>query len=91
MVHGVAACQRPAVVSWAFPAEKRTSQTIAFWLTLLAFRAPTWWVTPRRVNAAQLFDGRRDNSRPPGVLPAAERANGSVPLAFALVIWSEKP
>ena len=46
-------------------------QAIAPWLVLLAFSALTWWVTPRRVNAAQFFDGRTDSGRPPGVLMVA--------------------
>jgi SSS family solute:Na+ symporter len=43
-------------------------QTTTPWLILLAFTALTWWVTPRRVNPVQFFDGRRDNGQPPGVL-----------------------
>lgn len=46
-------------------------ETVAPWLVLLAFSALTWWATPRRVNAAQFFDGRTDNGRPPGVLMVA--------------------
>ena len=49
-------------------------QAIAPWLVLLAFSALTWWVTPRRVNAAQFFDGRTDSGRPPGVLMVAMSA-----------------
>jgi Na+/proline symporter len=49
-------------------------RTIGPWLVLLAFSALTWWVTPRRVNAAQFFDGRRDDGRPPGVLMVAMSA-----------------
>ncbi len=46
-------------------------QTAAPWLVLLAFCALTWWVTPRRVVAAQFFDGRQNDGRPPGVLMVA--------------------
>ena len=48
--------------------------TSAPWLVLLAFSALTWWATPRRVNAAQFFDGRTDNGHPPGVLMVAMSA-----------------
>ncbi len=49
-------------------------QQIAPWLVLLAFSALTWWATPRRVNAAQFFDGRRDSGHPPGVWMVAMSA-----------------
>jgi SSS family solute:Na+ symporter len=49
-------------------------QTIAPWLVLLAFSALTWWATPRRVNSAQFFDGRKNNGKPPGVLMVAMSA-----------------
>lgn len=44
------------------------------WLVLLAFSALTWWVTPRRVEAAQFFDGRADDGHPPGVWMVAMSA-----------------
>jgi hypothetical protein len=49
-------------------------QQIGPWLVLLAFSALTWWVTPRRVNAAQFFDGRRNDGNPPGVWMVAMSA-----------------
>jgi len=52
----------------------RQLQTAAPWLVLLAFCALTWWVTPRRVAAAQFFDGRQDDGRPPGVVMVAMSA-----------------
>ena len=49
-------------------------QTVAPWLVLLAFCALTWWVTPRRVAAAQFFDGRQDDGQAPGVWMVAMSA-----------------
>jgi SSS family solute:Na+ symporter len=49
-------------------------QTAGPWLVLAAFSTLTWWATPRRVNAAQFFDGRRDGGQPPGVLMVAMSA-----------------
>ena len=44
------------------------------WIVLLAFCALTWWVTPRRVAAAQFFDGRRNDGAPPGTWMVAMSA-----------------
>ncbi len=49
-------------------------QSVAPWLVLALFCAVTWGVTPRRVTAAQFFDGRRPDSRAPGVLMVAMSA-----------------
>ncbi len=49
-------------------------QTALPWLVLLTFCALTWWVTPRRVVAAQFFDGRQDDGQPPGVWMVAMSA-----------------
>lgn len=49
-------------------------QIIGSWLVLAVFCAITWWVTPRRVGAAQFFNGERDNARPPGVWMVAMSA-----------------
>ncbi len=49
-------------------------QTAAPWLVLLAFCGLTWLVTPRRVAAAQFFDGRQNDGRPPGVWMVAMSA-----------------
>jgi SSS family solute:Na+ symporter len=49
-------------------------QQIGPWLVLLAFSALTWWATPRRVDSAQFFDGRRNDGHPPGVWMVAMSA-----------------
>lgn len=49
-------------------------QQIGPWLVLLAFSALTWWATPRRVDPAQFFDGRRNDGHPPGVWMVAMSA-----------------
>lgn len=49
-------------------------QPIGPWLILLAFCALIWWVTPRRVNANQFFDGHTDAGDPPGILMVAMSA-----------------
>lgn len=53
----------PSIAPWFAP-----------WLVLLAFAALTWFVTPRRVGAAQFFDGRTDAGRAPGVWMVAMSA-----------------
>ena len=47
---------------------------IAPWVVFALFCAVTWGVTPRRVNAPQFFDGRRDDDQAPGVLMVAMSA-----------------
>ena len=47
---------------------------LAPWIVLALFCAVTWRVTPRRVSAPQFFDGRRDDTRAPGVLMVAMSA-----------------
>jgi Na+/proline symporter len=38
------------------------------WLVFLGYVALVWWVTPRRVTAAQFFQGHSTTGLPPGVL-----------------------
>lgn len=42
-------------------------ETVAPWVILAIYCAITWWVTPRRVNSPQFFDGRTADGAPPSV------------------------
>ncbi|MGE0521654.1 MAG: hypothetical protein AB7O60_01295 [Variibacter sp.] len=37
------------------------------WIVLASYCLVTWWVTPRKVNTDQFFDGRSDTGSPPGI------------------------
>lgn len=37
------------------------------WIVLAAYCLVTWWVTPRKVEAGQFFDGRSNTGAPPGI------------------------
>lgn len=47
--------------------ESIAMESIAPWAVLIAYCAVTWWVTPRRVNADQFFDGRNNEGTAPGI------------------------
>ena len=42
-------------------------QSAAPWIVLAAYCLVTWWVTPRKVEAGQFFNGRSDAGAAPGI------------------------
>lgn len=42
-------------------------EDVAPWTILAIYCLLTWWVTPRRVNSPQFFDGRNADGAPPGI------------------------
>ncbi|MFZ2158900.1 MAG: hypothetical protein WAV72_22660 [Bradyrhizobium sp.] len=42
-------------------------QSAAPWIVLAAYCLMTWWVTPRKVEAGQFFNGRSDSGASPGI------------------------
>lgn len=42
-------------------------QSAAPWIVLAAYCLVTWWVTPRKVEAGQFFDGRNETGAAPGI------------------------
>lgn len=49
-------------------------ESIAPWAVLAAYCIVTWWVTPRRVNSDQFFDGRNNEGTAPGIWLVATSA-----------------
>ena len=58
---------KPKIRSTSFNSSETIVESAAPWIVLAAYCLVTWWVTPRKVEAGQFFDGRSNTGAPPGI------------------------